>query len=143
MQIIFCFCVIFITALASGVSIKGKEEWPTVLTLLQVELEYRNFLVFCFFLMALSGVITLFDVCINLLAGHGSLPAVWCCWRVDSAKPVCLSSLPPGQNTYVSDLVSAYTQTRFKGNYIILLYTHYCIKPNYRANTGNKCTGEL
>lgn len=47
-QIIFCFCVIFITALASGVSIKGREEWPTVLTLLQVELEYRNFLVFFF-----------------------------------------------------------------------------------------------
>lgn len=100
---------------------------------------------FFFFLMALSGVRIshVFDVCVNLLAGHGSLPAVWCCWSVDSAKPVCLSSLPLGQNTYVSDLVSAYTQTRFKGNYIILLYTHYCIKPNYRANTGNKCTGEL
>lgn len=98
--------------MASGVSIKGREEWPTVLTLLQVELEYRNFLVF-FFLIALSGVRIshVFDVCVNLLAGHGSLPAVWCCWSVDSAKPVCLSSLPPGQNTYVSDLVSAYTQT--------------------------------
>lgn len=42
-KIIFCFCVVFITALASGVSIKGREEWPTVLTLLQATAPFLQF----------------------------------------------------------------------------------------------------
>lgn len=42
-KIIFCFCVIFITALASGISTKGPEEWPTVLTLLQATAPFLQF----------------------------------------------------------------------------------------------------
>lgn len=40
---------------------------------------------------------------VGLSTGHSSFPAVWCCWSLDVAEPVCLPHLPLGQNRYVSD----------------------------------------